>query len=180
MKCNKIALSIAVGISIFSIGGCSVVKTEQYQDQQPIVTIQDFFSGHVTGYGMVQDRSGKVNQRFVVEMHGKWNGDKGTLNEDFVFADGHIQKREWTFTRVDDHHFTGTAADVVGEAECEQFGNAIHMKYVLQIPVGKKTYAINMDDWLYGMDKKVILNRTSMTKFGFSVGSITATFLKHD
>lgn len=180
MQWNKIGATAVIGLFCLTIEGCSVTKAQQYEAKTPVLTIEDFFSGHVTGYGMVQNRSGEVRQRFVVEMHGKWQGEKGTLNEDFVFDDGHTQKRQWNFTRVNDHEFTGTAADVVGVAHCEQFGNAIHMKYVLQIPVDNKVYAINMDDWLYAVDKNVILNRTAMTKYGFNVGSVTSTFLKHD
>jgi len=179
MKWNKL-FRIASSLLCLTLGGCSVTKAQVYETKSPTLTIEDFFSGHVTGYGMVQNRAGEVRQRFVVEMHGQWQGNTGILNEDFVFDDGHTQKRQWTFTRINDHEFKGTAADVTGEAHCEQFGNAIHMKYVLQIPVGKKTYNIHMNDWLYAVDKKVVLNRTNMTKFGFTVGSITATFLKHD
>lgn len=180
MKWNKIPVLAIIALLSLNTQGCSMTKTQEYAAKTPTLTIEDFFSGHVTGYGMVQNRSGEVRQRFIVQMHGKWDGTKGTLNEDFVFDDGHTQKRQWNFIRVNDHEFTGTAADVIGEAHCEQFGNAIHMKYVLQIPVGKKVYDINMDDWLYAVDQKVVLNRTAMTKYGFNVGSVTSTFLKHD
>ncbi len=179
MKIKSTRMMLGILLTL-NLGGCSVPKTQDYQNQQPVLTMEKFFSGHVTGYGMVQDRSGKVNQRFVVEMHGQWSGDKGVLNEDFIFADGHTQKRQWNFTRISDHVFTGTAADVIGTAKCEEYGNVIHMEYILQVPVSGKIYNITMDDWLYAIDKKVVLNRTAMKKFGFQVGSVTSSFIKHD
>jgi hypothetical protein len=48
------------------------------------------------GWGMVQDRSGKVLRRFTVTMRASWQGDTGTLDEAFVWSDGERQRRVWT------------------------------------------------------------------------------------
>lgn len=173
------ALTI-LGVLLLLIGGCSVTKPEIYQNKIPVLTIEDYFSGHVTGHGMVQDRSGEVRRRFVVEMHGQWQGNQGILDENFVYDDGEKQNRQWKLQRLNPHAFTAIAGDVTGIAQGEQFGNAIHMTYVLQVPVGGKIYDIKMDDWLYSIDKNIVLNRATMKKFGFTVGSVTTSFSKHD
>ena len=41
-----------------------------------------------------------------------------------------------------------------------------------------KTYEVQMDDWMYLMDGKVMLNRTAMSKFGVHLGDITLAFSK--
>ncbi|HVO32140.1 MAG TPA: DUF3833 domain-containing protein [bacterium] len=176
---KRIALA-AASLLAFATSGCGGIHTKAYETKKPVLKIQDFFKGHVTGYGLIQNRAGEVTQRFVVEMHGTLDGDTFVMDEDFVFDDGHTQKRQWKIRLTGDHTFTGTAADVTGTAHCEQYGSAIHLKYVLQVPVDKKTYDIDMDDWLYAVDEKTVLNRTRMTKLGFRVGAVTATFLKRD
>ena len=176
-KYIMVTLAIVLGLLT---GGCNMIKPENYQQKEPTLILQNYFLGSVTGYGMVQNRSGEVTRRFVVDMKGYWEKDHFILNENFVFDDGEKQHRIWNFTGLTAHHFSGTAADVTGIAEGTQAGNAINMKYVLQVPVNGKHYDINMDDWLFSVDKKVLLNRANMKKFGFTVGSITASFYKND
>lgn len=157
-----------------------MIKAENYQKNEPTLMLQDYFLGHVKGYGMVQKRSGEVRRRFVVDMNGHWEKNHFILNEDFVFDDGEKQHRVWDFTSLTPHQFSGTAPDITGITHGAQAGNAINMKYVLQVPVNGKHYDINMDDWLFSIDKKVLLNRATMKKFGFTVGYITASFYKND
>jgi hypothetical protein len=55
-------------------------------------------------------------------------------------------------------------------------GNAIHMNYVLDVPLASgKNIGIRMDDWLYQVSDNSIVNVTSMSKFGFSVGEVVLT-----
>lgn len=179
-KRNNIIFYLSVIFLGLLLGGCNVVKTENYQHKQPTLTMEDYFSGHVKGYGMVQDRSGEVRRRFVVDMYGKWQGDKGLLDEYFVFDDGEKQHRQWHLLHTSPHQFSAKAGDVTGQASGEQYGNTIHMKYVLQIPTNGRVYDITMDDWLYRIDEKIVLNRAAMKKFGFNVGSVTTSFYKYN
>ena len=57
-------------------------------------------------------------------------------------------------------------------------GNALRWRYVLEIPVDGRTYHIDFDDWMFLVSEKVLINRTSMSKFGFGVGEITISFTK--
>lgn len=156
-----------------------MIKADAYKNNQPKLSFFEYFTGHVTGYGMVENRSGEIKRRFKVEMMGESKGDKFYLDEHFVFDDGEKQFRQWQFQMLNENEFIGTAADVTGAAKGEQYGNAIHIRYVLQVPVGKKIYNVNMDDWLYAIDSKVLLNRANMKKFGFHVGAVTTSFVKN-
>jgi hypothetical protein len=127
---------------------------------------------------MFQDRSGKVVKRFTVVMRCKWDGDVGTLDEDFTYSDGSKQKRVWTLRKVAPNRFIGTAPDVVGEAIGITAGNTLHWNYVLSLPVDDKVYEVNFDDWMYQMDDRVMLNRAAMSKFGFALGQVTLSFTK--
>jgi hypothetical protein len=111
-------------------------------------------------------------------MRCKWDGDVGTLAEDFTYSDGTKQQRIWTLRKTGPNTFVGTAPDVVGEAIGSTAGNALHWNYVLALPVDGKVYNVSLDDWMYLMDDRVMLNRATMSKFGFTMGSITLSFTK--
>ncbi|MCH8621321.1 DUF3833 domain-containing protein [Undibacterium sp. TS12] len=150
----------------------------RYVNEQPRLDLRSYFNGKLDAWGMFQDRSGAIVKRFTVTMDCQWDGDTGTLNEDFSYADGSRQKRVWTLKKVADNHFIGTAADVVGEAEGIVSGNVLHWNYVLALPVSGSTYHVNFDDTMVLMDEHVMLNRAIMTKFGVELGSVTLSFTK--
>ncbi|PTT81920.1 DUF3833 domain-containing protein, partial [Pelomonas sp. HMWF004] len=124
------------------------------------------------------DRAGKVQRRFVVKLQGRWQGDVGTLEEDFIYSDGKTERRVWTITSLGGGRYKGTAADVIGEAAGEARGNALRWSYTLRLPVDNTTYDVQFDDWMYLMDDKVMLNKAAMSKFGFHLGDVTLSFYK--
>jgi len=159
--------------------GCASARIEDYADNQPVFDIRDYTKGDVEAWGMFIDNDGKADPTFHVTLHGAWHGDHGTLGEHFVYNDGHTQDRVWTLTFIDDHHFTGTAADIVGTATGAQYGNAVQMNYVLTVPTKDGgSYDMSMNDWLYRMDDKTVINRNEMRKFGYKVGELVITFDK--
>jgi hypothetical protein len=149
-----------------------------YAAEQPTLDLKTYFNGTVDAWGMFQDRSGKVIKRFTVVMHCSWDGDTGTLDEDFTYSDGTTQKRVWTLKKVGENRYIGTAGDVIGEADGRTGGNTLNWKYVLALPVDGKVYHVNFDDWMYQMDENVMLNRAVMSKFGIRLGEVTLSFRK--
>jgi hypothetical protein len=107
-----------------------------------------------------------------------WDGDQGTLDEDFTYSDGSKQKRIWHLTKQGDGRFTGRADDVLGTAQGESRGNTFHWNYTLNLPVDGKVYEVQFDDWMYLMSDKVMLNKASMRKFGIGLGEVTLSFYK--
>jgi hypothetical protein len=113
-----------------------------------------------------------VLRRFHADIVGKWEGDRGVLDEHFVFADGELQHRCWRLAK-EGSHYSGTAADVVGTATGQVKGNALNWRYTLQVPVGNNEWDIQLNDWMYLVDEENLINRASMSKFGIEVGEIT-------
>lgn len=159
------------------LSGCAA-KVSDYAGEKPALDLAEFFNGPVRAWGIFQDRSGKVVRRFEVDMIGRWEGDEGVLEEDFRFADGSTQRRVWRFRKVDGHTYTGTADDVVGEAEGEVYGNALRWRYVLALEVDGKVWNVVFDDWMYLLDDRTMVNRSEMKKFGLRVGEVTLFFRK--
>lgn len=161
------------------LGACaSAPEPASYAAEKPALELQDYFNGTLDAWGMFQDRSGKVVKRFTVLMKCRWDGDVGTFEEDFSYSDGTKDRRVWTLRKTGKNTYIGTAGDVVGEAVGNSAGNAFNLKYVLALPVDGTVYHMTMDDWMFLVDGRVMLNRTSMSKFGVGLGSVTLSFTK--
>lgn len=164
--------------ALLALAACSSPQPERYAQQMPQLVLQQYFNGTLDAHGMFQDRSGEVIKRFVVVIRGQWKGDAGELDEDFTYADGSKQKRVWQLRRTGPDTFSATAPGVVGEARGKVSGNALHWQYVLALPVDGKTVEVDMDDWMFLIDERVMLNRTHMSKFGVNLGSVTLSFTR--
>jgi hypothetical protein len=157
---------------------CAGVEVARYQGEKPVLDLRKYFSGTIDGWGMFQDRSGAAIKRFHVKINAHWEGDTGTLDEDFTWSDGTRSKRVWTLTDLGSGRWRGRAADVVGVAEGEAVGSALRWRYVLALPVDDRVINVDMDDWMFMIDDEVMLNRTAMSKFGLHLGDITLSFRK--
>jgi len=169
--------SALVGMAALGLAACATIDVAQYANEKPSLDLAQYFTGTVDGWGMFQDRSGTVVKRFYVRIDCTWKGNEGTLDEHFEYTDGTTQNRVWKLTK-DGNRYTGTASDVVGTAQGTAAGNALHWNYVLALPVDGKTWNMDMDDWMYLIDDRTMLNRTTMSKFGFRVGEVTLSFRK--
>ena len=168
-----LAARLAAGL----FAGCASVDVAQYANERPALDLRRYFDGTIDGWGMFQDRSGKVVTRFHVVIDANWSGDTGTLDEAFEYADGRRERRVWTIVK-DGDRYTGTAGDVVGTASGTAAGNALNWRYVLALPVDGTVWNMDMDDWMFLMDERTMLNRTTMSKLGVRVGEVTLAFRK--
>ena len=164
------------------LAGCAGPQIADYAAEKPVLDMRQYFNGNIDAYGVFTDRSGKVVKRFTVLMKCSWEGplgqEVGTLDEDFAYSDGTTSRRIWTLKRGPDGRYSGTAADVVGQASGEEKGNAFHWGYTLNLPVDGKTIEVQFDDWMYLMTDKVMLNKAVMRKYGFKLGEVTLSFVK--
>ena len=173
----KIVFSL---ILIFFLTGCSNnMKPTDFKDQKPRLIIEDYLSGNVKAWGILQNRSGKVTRQFSADLNGKWDGKKLILDEKFNWSDGEVQTRQWKIIKKDKHNYEGTAADVVGTAKGFSYGSAFKLEYVLLVPVKGKEIKITFDDWIFKQSDTVAINRAKMTKFGIKVAELTVVFIKN-
>ena len=161
-----------------ALAGCASVDPAVYRAEQPALDLRRYFDGSVDAWGVFQDRSGKVIRRFTVAMRCSWDGDVGTLDESFSYSDGTTGRRVWTLRRTGAASWSGTADDVIGEATGTVAGNAFHWRYTLALPVDGRVWHVDMDDWMYLIDERVMLNRAVMSKFGVRLGEVTLSFAR--
>jgi hypothetical protein len=172
---RRLALGLAMASALCA---CAAPTPADYAQEQPTLDLKTFFDGDLTAHGLFTDRSGKVVRRFTVHMACRWQGDEGTLDEDFTYSDGQKQRRVWHLRKLPGGRYTGTADDVVGQAEGVAAGNAFQWAYTLRLPVDGKVVEVRFDDWMYQMDDQVMLNKAVMSKFGIRLGEVTLSFHK--
>lgn len=170
--------ALVAAFAAILLAGCSSIGPDAYQAEKPVLDLFRYFEGTVQGWGMFTDRSGKVVKRFTVAIKGTVAGDTLTLDEDFTYSDATKSRRVWTIVRQDANRYAGTAPDVIGGAKGEARGNALRWTYVLALEVDGTTYRVDFDDWMYLQDDTVMLNRSRMSKLGFTLGELTLAFRK--
>jgi len=150
-----------------------------YKNNLPALNLFSYFEGNTKGWGIFQDRKGKLKRQFVVDMKG-YKNELGhfVLEEDFVWSDGEKSKRMWTIQKDKNNNYIGTAPDVIGKAIGTTSGNAFHWNYIMNLPVGDKTYKVNFEDWMFLQPDGVLLNKAKMSKFGINLGEVIISFKK--
>ena len=173
----KIIFTLLIAFLLTSCSGNNM-KPIDFKGQKPRLIIEDYLSGDVKAWGILQNRSGKVIRQFSAELNGSWDGKELILDEKFNWSDGELQTRQWKINKIDEHNYEGTAGDVVGVAKGYSYGPAFKFEYVLLVPVKVKNIKITFDDWIFMQDERVAINRATMTKFGIKVAELTVMFVK--
>ena len=174
-----IALLMSAVCAALLLTACaSAPVPADYATEKPTLDLKQYFNGELVAHGLFTDRAGKVARRFTVLITCSWNGKAGTLDERFSYSDGKTERRVWHLTDEGGGRYTGRADDVVGIATGHERGNAFHWTYTMALPVDGKVYNVDFDDWMYLMTDKVMLNKATMSKFGFRLGEVTLSFFK--
>jgi len=177
-----------IGVLVILLGGCSA-SLKDYDNSVPAFQLEEYFSGHLTAWGIVQDYSGKMTRHFCVDINASWQEQDGqytgTIDEHFIFDDGERTRRVWTLVRDASvaTAYTGTAGDVVGTARGAENGHAFHWQYQLELPIkgddGEVSLLVfDVDDWMYRIDQRRVFNRSTLNKLGVTLGEISLYFDK--
>jgi hypothetical protein len=153
---------------------------EYYNNTNPKMDIKEYFNGPIKAWGIVQDWRGRVISRFDINMVGKWEGDTGTLTEEFNYYEGRKQERVWTIKKMPDGSYEGTAPDIIDKAIGETRGSAARWSYIMNLPVDDTIYKIRFDDWMWLMNDGVLINRSYLKKFGLKVSELTIFMQKQN
>lgn len=163
-------------VSFVVLTGCSSMKIDDFANKEPRLVLEEYFQGKTYAWGMFEDRFGTVRRQFQVEIDGHWDGQQLTLEEYFLYDDGEEDKRTWVITKHSDGHYTGTFEEIVGEADGQVRGNALNWVYTMDLPVGDDTWRVKFDDWMFLQPGETMINRATVTKWGFELGQVTLFF----
>lgn len=148
---------------------------DDYASTTPKFDLRRHLSGEILSEGLIYGPTGKLAASFVATMTGKWDGDTGSLREEFTYSTGGTQSREWQLKLGPGNSFTATAADIIGVGTGEISGSTARLSYQIVLPESAGGHQLDVIDWLYLTDNGTIMNKSEMRKFGFKVGELVAT-----
>jgi hypothetical protein len=142
----------------------------------------EFFTGTVKSWGVVENRPGEPHGRFTTESIGKKEADgEVRITQTFFHEDGSAQKRFWHVQRLDQHHYEAAANDVVGKARGVADGNAFRWTYTIAVKPGNPFSHVHLTRWRYQADNtETMFTRAVVRKFGFSLVEVTESYRRID
>jgi len=181
---KKFFSSLLVVICAFSISSCASFsnpkepKAIAFLEKAPKVDIKTFFKGDVKGYAIIQDPTGKIINTYNSKMTGKWEDNKGVLQQSFVYNDGKRDSRTWLITVGEDGAFDAVGHDVMDPAKGKQVGNVLQMEYSLGVMVEKQRQKMVYDDVFYMIDERSMMGTSVMKKGGAVIAKATVFIRK--
>ncbi len=147
-------------------------------NERPALVLEEYFDGKVEAWGIFVDRFGNLRREFKVDIEGTFDGRTLELFEHFAYADGETGTRIWRITPGPDGRYEGRADDVIGPANGAVQGNALHWAYDVELPIGGRRWQVHFDDWMFRQDDRTVINRATVSKFGFTLGEVIILFRK--
>ena len=136
-----------------------------------------FFDGHIRSWGVVEERSGAPIEWVVTDCEGHADGpDRLHMVQRLSFQDTPAQERTWTLWRTGLHHFKATANDMVGSATGEADGRVFHWTWILASSSGQRPFDVTMDQWMYRLDDRSVMIRTTISKLGIILAEVSEQF----
>ena len=155
-------------------GSFMAQTSEDYRDG-PMFNMREVFDGPIECEGVIYGPTGRVASRFAADFHATWEGNVGTVKEEFRYDSGSVQHREWTFVLGNDGSIKANAPDVIGEGTGMQMGSAVRLKYNIQLTADAGGHVLSTTDWMYLAPNGNIVNRSQFRKFGVKVAELVAT-----
>ncbi|TNE64365.1 MAG: DUF3833 domain-containing protein [Alphaproteobacteria bacterium] len=172
---------LLVFLGFLTVSGCgSSMTVQDFKMQPPTLALENYFQGRVKASGLFEDRFGNVRNQFTVMINGTWDGQTLILDEDFDYIDGSRENRRWTIVKDGPGRYRGTTEQAVGEAIGETAGNSFNWRYSFNLKVGDDTWRVKFDDWMFLQPDGTLLNKATIYRWGFKIGTVFLTFHKLD
>jgi hypothetical protein len=155
--------------------GFRAQKPVDYAGQGPAFDPRQHLNGPILCEGVIYGPLGRVTSRFVADMMGTWQGNRGVLSERFTYDSGAVHDREWRLALGNDGTMRAEADDVVGTGRGTVSGPTVQMLYDLRLPAAAGGHVMRVTDWMYLAPNGTILNRSQFCKFGIKVAELVAT-----
>ena len=126
-----------------------------------------FFTGATHGEGRLKEAF-KREKRVTVDSVGHADKDGLLLLDQKVAVEGEpLRLRHWRLREVAPGRYTGTISSATSPVEAQAMGQAIRIRYSME-------GGIKVETWLTALPGgRTVQNKTSFSKWGFKVASIT-------
>lgn len=147
---------------------------DDYSDG-PMLNMREVFNGPIECEGVIYGPTGRVTSRFEADFIASWDGNIGTVREEFRYDSGNVQHREWKFTLGNDGSMKAEAPDLVGVGTGQQHGSAVQLNYNIKLTDEAGGHVLAVNDWMYMTPNGNVMNRSQFRKFGIKVAELVAT-----
>lgn len=169
------ALMLALTALKSRLFGFRAQRPGDYAGRGPEFDLRRHLSGPMLCEGVIYGPSGRVTSRFVAGMEASWQGNRGTVTEEFRYDSGARQNRKWWLTLGSDGTIRAEAADLVGEGSGRQVGSGVVLNYRIRLPEDAGGHVLAVTDWMYLVENGTIVNRSQFRKYGIKVAELVAT-----
>jgi hypothetical protein len=138
-----------------------------------------FFTGHVTSWGVLENRGGQPVGIITTDCEGVADGAGRLRMVQVLHREGApASTRVWQMAQTGAASFTATANDMAGSAGGLAAGRAFHWRWVLENSPGNPLENVTMEQWMYQMDDGAVMIRTVVSKLGVTVLQVSEVFRK--
>ncbi len=155
--------------------GFMAQRPAEFEGKGPVFDLRQHLNGPIQCEGVIYGPNGRVASRFVADMNGSWDGNVGTLSEDFRYDSGLTQARCWTLNLGNDSGIRAQADDIVGAGTGVVTGPSVMLRYRIRLAPSVGGHVLDVTDWMYLMENGTIMNRSQFYKWGIKVAELVAT-----
>lgn len=175
-----VVLSCAAVWIWLRMAGFQAQKITDYAGTEPMMDLRAHLNGKIKCEGVIYGPLGRVSSRFTADFEAVWEGNRGVMQEHFLYDSGNTQDREWRLEIGSDGTIRADADDLVGQGTGVQSGAAIRLEYRIRLPVEAGGHVLDTVDWMYVTPGGTIVNRSQFRKFGIKVAELVATMQRVD
>lgn len=148
------------------------MKISDFDNTTPVYRPEEFLTGKLEGWGILERITGGLQQRFTVRAEGHFDGAELAFTETWTFDDGHVDTLRWRIRPIGDGKYVGSEDRLDGQAEGDQAGCAFHWRYSRDVPQkdGSST-KLNFNDWFYRIDERVVMIKGTAGRLGVPFGT---------
>jgi hypothetical protein len=140
--------------------------------------MKKFFNGDIDAFAIVQDENGKITDTKTVKITGRWEENKGVIQQNFILADGKKDSRTWLITVNDDGTFEAVGHDVSAMATGRQISGSAQMNYGLFLNGQNGREEIKFEDRMYMANENSVIMISTMKKGYSPAGKIIMSLSK--
>ena len=156
-----------------ALSGCARAEELALARATPLFDVEQFFAGHSAGEATLKIVM-RSPQPVRVRSFGHVASDGVlVLDQDVKQGDKPVTHRQWRFSRTASG-YAGTLSDAVGPVAASVVGNTLHLQFEMKDGMGAEQFLYLQPD------RRTVLNRMTIRKFGITVARLEETIRKTD
>lgn len=166
--------------ALLVLAGCTAPPPAKvFGDSGPGFSPLAFFTGHVTSYGVEENRAGQPVAVVTTDCTGTPTGPHSLrMVQVLRIGDAQPQTRIWQLNQTGPATYTATANDMAGTTTGTATGPAFHWRWVLQTHPGDPLLNVTLSQWMIRQPGGAVMIRTVVSKLSITLAEVSEVFAK--